>query len=209
MQVFKVAREMGPSVIYLDEVEKVSTEASARYQISHSLPPRCRRLDSRIPHGLPEAPVAVHPCGPKQVFAMDKRRAEEVGDSESCSRIKRDLLQEIQALQPADRVVVIGCTNAPFSCTKKDSESLLAAFDKHFYIPLPDYAARQACPLSAMELPHDTWQPPASTKRTSAAPAALCLAGDPGEPRSCWDTPHASMRYQQECHPRLGDEGFT
>ena len=59
--------------------------------------------------------------------------------------MKRDLLQEIQALQPADRVVVIGCTNEPFNCTKKDSESLLAAFNKHLYIPLPDYATRQVC----------------------------------------------------------------
>ena len=76
---------------------------------------------------------------------MDKRRAEESGASEPVNRIKKDLLQEIQAIQPADRVVVIGCCTEPFNCTKKDSESLLAAFDKHFYIPLPDYGTRQAC----------------------------------------------------------------
>jgi len=80
-----------------------------------------------------------------QVFVMDKRRAEESGASEPVNRIKKDLLQEIQAIQPADRVVVIGCCTEPFNCTKKDSESLLAAFDKHFYIPLPDYGTRQAC----------------------------------------------------------------
>ncbi len=79
------------------------------------------------------------------MFAADKRRAEEVEGNEPPSRMKRDLLQEIQALQPADRVVVIGCTNEPFNCTKKDSESLLAAFNKHLYIPLPDYATRQVC----------------------------------------------------------------
>ena len=81
------------------------------------------------------------------MFAADKRRAEEAEGNEPPSRMRRDLLQEIQALQPADRVVVIGCTNEPFNCTKKDSESLLAAFDKHFYIPLPDYATRQVRPL--------------------------------------------------------------
>ena len=86
------------------------------------------------------------PGDPRQVFVMEKRRAEEFGGSAPFSRIKKDLLQEIQALQPADRVVVIGCTSEPFSCTKKDSEALLAAFDKHIYIPLPDYATRQACP---------------------------------------------------------------
>ena len=76
---------------------------------------------------------------------MDKRRAEEFGSAEPLNRIKRDLLLEVQNLQPADRVVLIGCTSDPQSCTKKDGEALLAAFDKHFYIPLPDYATRQAC----------------------------------------------------------------
>ena len=119
--------------------------------------------------------MAVYLHDSMQVFAMDKRQAEEVGGSEPCSRIKRDLLQEIQALQPADRVVVIGCTSEPFSCTKKDSESLLAAFDKHFYVPLPDYATRQACPLTAVERPHDAWQPPASTPES--APATMTNTG--------------------------------
>ena len=80
-----------------------------------------------------------------QVFVMDKRRAEEFGSTEPPNRINRDLLLEVQSLQPADRVVLIGCTNDPQSCTKKDGEVLLAAFDKHFYIPLPDYATRQVC----------------------------------------------------------------
>ena len=75
---------------------------------------------------------------------MDKRRAEESGSKEPLNRIKKDLLLEVQSLQPADRVVLIGCTNDPQSCTKKDGEALLAAFDKHFYIPLPNYATRQA-----------------------------------------------------------------
>ena len=97
----------------------------------------------------------ITPGGSEQVFATDKREAEEVGGSEAVSRIKKDLLQEIQALQPADRVVVIGCTNETLNCTKKDSESLLAAFEKHFYIPLPDYATRQACPLSLVKLSRD------------------------------------------------------
>ena len=79
-----------------------------------------------------------------QVFVMDKRRAEEFGGTEPLNRIKRDLLLELQSLQPADRVVLIACTSESQSCTKKDGEALLAAFDKHFYIPLPDYATRQA-----------------------------------------------------------------
>ena len=92
-----------------------------------------------------DSPVLALRCvTPAQVFIMDKRRAEEFGTKEPLNRIKRDLLLEVQNLQPADRVVLIGCTNDPQSCTKKNGEALLAAFDKHFYIPLPDYATRQA-----------------------------------------------------------------
>ena len=85
-----------------------------------------------------------------QVFVTDKRRAEELGGAEPFNRIKKDLLLEVQSLQPEDRVVLIGCTNEPHSCTKKDGEALLAAFDKHFYVPLPDYATRQACSCCAV-----------------------------------------------------------
>ena len=86
---------------------------------------------------------------------MDKRRAEEFGSTEPLNRIKRDLLLEVQSLQPAGRVVLIGCTNDPQSCTKKDGEALLAAFDKHFYIPLPDYVTRQVrlCPAGCHAFP--------------------------------------------------------
>ena len=89
---------------------------------------------------------------------MDKRRAEEFGGSEPFSRIKKDLLLEIQTLQPADRVVVIGCCKEPFNCTRKDSEAAIAAFDKHFYIPLPEYAARQASLAQSA-----TWMSPLQT----------------------------------------------
>ncbi len=89
--------------------------------------------------------LALRVATPAQVFVTDKRRAQEFGSAEPLNRIKRDLLLEVQSLQPADRVVLIACTNGPQSCTKKDGEALLAAFDKHFYIPLPDYATRQAC----------------------------------------------------------------
>ena len=84
---------------------------------------------------------------------MDKRRAEEFGGTEPFSRMKKDLLLELQSLQLTDRVVVIGCCNEPYNCTKKDGDAMLAAFDTHFYIPLPDYLSRQARSLLSSALP--------------------------------------------------------
>ncbi|CAL8467595.1 g7133 [Coccomyxa elongata] len=97
--VFKVAKAMAPSVIYIDEAEKV--------------------------------------------FIMDKRKAEEHGGIETFNRIKRDLLAEIAALAPTDRVLVIGTSSEPFNCKRRDEAALGSAFDKLFYVPLPDYASRQ------------------------------------------------------------------
>ena len=42
MQVFKVARETGPSVIYLDEAEKVSVRLHLHYTGSFMAPTSCK-----------------------------------------------------------------------------------------------------------------------------------------------------------------------
>ena len=43
-----------------------------------------------------------------QVFIADKKKARELGGVEPFSRIKKDLLKEIKALEPGDRVLVLG-----------------------------------------------------------------------------------------------------
>jgi SpoVK/Ycf46/Vps4 family AAA+-type ATPase len=78
---------------------------------------------------------------------MDKRKAEEQGGTEPFNRMKRDLLVEIAALAPTDRVLVIGTSSEPFNCKRKDEAALVSAFDKHIHVPLPDYASRQVCHL--------------------------------------------------------------
>lgn len=82
-----------------------------------------------------------------QVFIMDKRKAEEVGGVEIFNRIKRDLLAEIAALAPTDTVLVIGTSSEPFNCKRRDEAALGSAFDKLFFVPLPDYASRQVCKI--------------------------------------------------------------
>lgn len=80
-----------------------------------------------------------------QIFVMDKRKAAEQGGVEPFNRIRRDLLAEIAALGPKDRVLVVGCSSEPSNCKRKDEEALIGAFDKHIHLPLPDYASRQVC----------------------------------------------------------------
>eukprot|EP00878_Enallax_costatus_P017399 GHUV01018273.1.p1 GENE.GHUV01018273.1~~GHUV01018273.1.p1 ORF type:complete len:830 (+),score=314.81 GHUV01018273.1:156-2492(+) len=97
--VFKVARTMAPSVIYIDEVEKV--------------------------------------------FVSDKKKAKEFGGQEPFSRIKKDLLRELKALGPGDRVLVMGCSREPWLAAKKDEKAFMGTWGKTLYLPLPDYASRR------------------------------------------------------------------
>jgi SpoVK/Ycf46/Vps4 family AAA+-type ATPase len=97
--VFKVAKTMAPSVVYIDEVEKV--------------------------------------------FCTDKKKMKEYGGviHEPFTRIKKELLKEVKALSPGDRVLVIGNSQCPQLCQKKDEKALMEFFQKHVYLPLPDYAS--------------------------------------------------------------------
>jgi SpoVK/Ycf46/Vps4 family AAA+-type ATPase len=98
--VFKVAKMTAPSVIYIDEVEKV--------------------------------------------FCTDKKLSKTWGLRESAGRIKKDLLKEVKALKPGDRVVVIGNAREPWTCAKKDHKAFCGFFDKIFVSPAPEYGARRA-----------------------------------------------------------------
>ena len=52
-------------------------------------------------------------------------------------------MQEVKALKPGERVLVIGCSSEPYLCAKKDEAALINFFQKHLFVPMPDYASRQ------------------------------------------------------------------
>lgn len=49
----------------------------------------------------------------------------------------------MKQLKPGERVLVIGASSEPQLCVKKDEKALLAFFQKHICLPLPDYASRK------------------------------------------------------------------
>lgn len=52
-------------------------------------------------------------------------------------------VQEMKQLKPGERVLVIGAASEPQLCVKKDEKALLGFFQKHIYLPAPDYASRK------------------------------------------------------------------
>jgi SpoVK/Ycf46/Vps4 family AAA+-type ATPase len=94
----QVARTMAPSVIYIDEAEKV--------------------------------------------FVSDKKKKKEFQPySEAFDRIKKLILKEVKKMAPGERVLLIGNSAAPQLCMKKDRKAFLNFWNKHLYVPVPDYAS--------------------------------------------------------------------
>eukprot|EP00959_Pyramimonas_sp_CCMP1952_P168209 3514912-Pyramimonas_sp.AAC.1 len=60
---------------------------------------------------------------------------------EPFTRIKKELVKETKALAPGERVIIIGNTQQPYLCMKKDEKAFMEFFQKHVYVPLPDYAS--------------------------------------------------------------------
>ena len=46
-------------------------------------------------------------------------------------------------MKPGERVLVIGNSREPQLCAKKDEKAFVSFWDKHLYLPLPDYASRR------------------------------------------------------------------
>ena len=80
--------------------------------------------------------------GALQVFVSDKKRSKEFGGTEAFNRIKKEMVKEMKGLSPEEQVLLIGCSAAPQMCVKKDEKAFMGFFDKHIYLPLPDYASR-------------------------------------------------------------------
>ena len=83
-----------------------------------------------------------------QVFVSDKKRSKEFGGSEAFNRIKKELVKEMKGVGPEEQVLLVGCSTAPHMCVKKDEKAFINFFDKHLYLPLPDYASRLVCAFS-------------------------------------------------------------
>lgn len=77
-----------------------------------------------------------------QVFVSDKKRSKEFGGSEAFNRIKKELLKEMKGVGSEEQVLLVGCSATPHMCVKKDEKAFINFFDKHLYLPLPDYASR-------------------------------------------------------------------
>lgn len=77
-----------------------------------------------------------------QVFVSDKKRSKEFGGTEAFNRIKKEMGKEMKGLGPQERILILGCSSAPHMCVKKDEKAFISFFDKHIYLPLPDYASR-------------------------------------------------------------------
>jgi hypothetical protein len=138
---------MAPSVVFIDEVEKVfvsdkkkSKEFSGQVGgtrlwgglcVTEGWHPRHPALPMPAPHepilALPTPQHDPNPAPPQEPF----------------SRLKKDLVKEVKALRPGDRVIVIGNSREPWLAAKKDEKAFLGFWDKALLLPLPDYASRR------------------------------------------------------------------
>lgn len=84
----------------------------------------------------------------------DKKRSKEFGGSEAFNRIKKEVVKEMKGVGPEEQVLLVGCSAAPHMCVKKDEKAFINFFDKHLYLPLPDYASRLVCAPSPVALIH-------------------------------------------------------
>lgn len=49
----------------------------------------------------------------------------------------------MKGLKSGDRVLVVGTSCEPQMCTKKDEKAFMGFWDKHLFLPVPDYASRR------------------------------------------------------------------
>lgn len=115
-QLFQLARENAPSIVFIDEV---GTLAVCVYVGDCIYSAVCTSLYKT------------------QIDALCSQRGE--GESEAARRIKTEFLVQMQGVNSNDaRVLVLGATNLPYSL----DQAVRRRFDKRIYIPLPDQPAR-------------------------------------------------------------------
>ena len=91
------------------------------------------------------APSVIFIDDAETVFLTDKKKMRELPPTkEPTNRIKKELVKEVKALRPGDRVVVVGCAREPQILAKKDRRAFLDFFQKRVATPLPNFGARRS-----------------------------------------------------------------
>lgn len=52
-------------------------------------------------------------------------------------------LQEVKQMKAGERVLIIGNSQDPYLCVKKDEKAFINFWGKHIFLPVPDYASRR------------------------------------------------------------------
>ena len=90
------------------------------------------------------APSVIFIDDAETVFLTDKKKMRELPPTkEPTNRIKKELVKEVKALRPGDRVVVVGCAREPQILAKKDRR-VFGFFQKRVATPLPNFGARRS-----------------------------------------------------------------
>ncbi|KAL1022283.1 hypothetical protein UPYG_G00024610 [Umbra pygmaea] len=132
--VFKVARQLQPSVLWIGDAEKT--------------------FYKKVPK--PEKEVSKFSCtigaihssvGPKHCYWTSTETSTKTSTCTSWrittkmepKRLKRDLVKVLKSLKPEDRVLVVGTSRRPFEA---DLKPFCKVYKKIILIPRPDYASR-------------------------------------------------------------------
>eukprot|EP00968_Pinguiococcus_pyrenoidosus_P028722 scaffold8065_cov267-Pinguiococcus_pyrenoidosus.AAC.6 len=82
-------------------------------------------------------PVVIYIDEVNQIFAGGKKKS-----SDGASRLKKDLIKyRNDCLKEEHRVIIIGCISSP-PTSASEIKDIRSFFDKHLYLPCPDYASR-------------------------------------------------------------------
>ena len=61
---------------------------------------------------------------------------------DGAARFKKDLVTYANSLKPEEHVVLVGCTNQPWSIPDGELKDVRNVFEKHLYLPFASYASR-------------------------------------------------------------------
>merc|ERR1719174_3575873 len=87
---------------------------------------------------IKNAPVVIYMDQCDQFFAGGGKKSKGV-DRDGPSRFQKELQIYKAAFTKEDRVIIIGATSSP---EKGDLKNMKNFFDKHLYMPYPDYPSR-------------------------------------------------------------------
>ncbi|KAK1931387.1 Dynein regulatory complex protein 11 [Phytophthora citrophthora] len=116
-------------------------------------------------------PIIIYMDDCEQFFAGGGKKSKSAANSDGPARFKKDLLLYIKsALEPTDRVLVVGTSADPGAAEVKDLRNF---FDKFLHVPYPDYASRVLLWKHALR---STISDHAATSGLSSAATAAALA---------------------------------